>query len=513
MTTKTFSTKTNHQKHPNHHYHHRRPLFSLHRLQLSIIVLLLASFAFLFVLFEIQYLKTPLITSSLSSQTSLLAAWDFIHQLKNLSSFADANEKLRRAVTFLPIKDLRYEKTAEDGHTWFMSSIYDKQEEGEVQYQQFPSEASNGRLLCIKGHDTHGGLWNSYALAWPETLPYNATLMKGLTFISYNHFGHNNIWHGLSAMVPFVAWNIKNGCSISPTRWVLFFRGELRNNLALWVTKLMEAAFSAPLNVEMFDSVGGGHGGGGSGGGDDQPFCFEEAMVMRHNEKFMSRQRREEVYDLIRCKARGYCKVSLTAAEGGGGGGIGMTLLMRTGARSFKNETAVVGIFEKECKKVEGCQLTVAHADNLTFCEQVKLMSMTDILVSPHGAQLTNLFLMDKNSSVMEFFPKGWLELAGVGQFIYRWMASWSGMIHRGYWRDPDGVSCPYPDTDRRCMAIFKNGQIGYNKNFFSEWARTVLEDVKKRKLVEGKEKSKGGSENASGCTCSSAGGWTLRNT
>jgi hypothetical protein len=115
-----------------------------------------------------------------------------------MKSMAD---QLRHSVTFLPLKDLRYTQTALQGHTWFMSSMYDSHEEGEVQYQQFPSESSQGRLLCIKGRDKHDGSRNSYALAWPETLPFNATFMKGLTFVSYNHYNYDNIWHGLSAMV------------------------------------------------------------------------------------------------------------------------------------------------------------------------------------------------------------------------------------------------------------------------------------------------------------------------
>lgn len=131
-------------------------------------------------------------------------------------------------------------------------------------------------------------------------------------------------------------------------------------------------------------------------------------------------------------------------------------------------------------------------------------MSLTDILVSPHGAQLTNIFLMDRNSSVMEFFPKGWLKHAGVGQFIYHWIAKWSGMNYRGAWRDHDVDPCPYTGDNRRCMNIYKSGQIGYNETYFSEWARDVLNDVKQRKLDEEKEKSRGRSESAtSRCACS----------
>ncbi|XP_059654673.1 uncharacterized protein LOC132301440 [Cornus florida] len=407
--------------------------------------------------------------------------------------------KLRRAVTFLPLKDLRYTQTAQQGHTWFMSSMYDKQDqEGEVQYQHFPSKSSNGRLLCINGSDTHDGAWNSYALAWPESLPHNATLVKGLTFVSYNHYNYDNIWHGLSAMVPFVSWHVRHGCAL-PSRWILYHWGELRTKMSPWLRTLTEATFGGPLYIEGFDHDN--HVGGGGG-----PVCFEEAVVMRHNEGGMSRERRVEVYDVMRCKARAYCNVSLEGrdAEVSNRGlpVIGMTMFMRTGARSFRNESAVVGIFERECGKVEGCRLMVAYSNNLTFCEQVKLMSLTDILISPHGAQLTNMFFMDRNSSVMEFFPKGWLKLAGVGQFVYHWIASWSGMRHQGAWRDPNGDHCPYLEDDRRCMSIYKSGMIGYNETFFAEWARNVLNEVKMRKMEEASRKSTS-TDASNGCACS----------
>lgn len=112
-------------------------------------------------------------------------------------------------------------------------------------------------------------------------------------------------------------------------------------------------------------------------------------------------------------------------------------------------------------------------------------MAETDILISPHGAQLTNMFLMNRNSSVMEFFPKGWLKLAGVGQFVYHWMASWSGMRHKGAWRDPEGEQCPYLEDDKRCMSFYKDGRIGYNSTHFSQWGRSVLNEVRARKTEQ----------------------------
>ncbi|KAK1370278.1 Glycosyltransferase AER [Heracleum sosnowskyi] len=382
----------------------QRPL-SLYSQKLSLY--LLVTCGTLFVLFQIHSLRTPLsppasvpsasTRNSFPNRESLIINTDLT--LKNCSNhLGSVASKLQESVTFLPLKDLRYAEAAQEGHTWFMSSMYDTHVKGEVQYQQFPSSSSRGRLLCIKGHDNHEGAWNSYALAWPQALPKNATLMRGLTFISNNHYNYDNLWHGLSALVPFVAWRIKNECA-TPSRWILYHRGELRYKMASWLKNLMEATYSETLNIQTFE-----------GFGDDEPLCFEKAVVIRHNEGGLSGENVMHVYDFIRCKARFHCNLSL---EGNLKGRIGMTMLMRTGARSFRNESEVVRIFSGECRKVEGCQIMVAHSNNLTFCQQVQLMSLTDILISPHGAQLTNLFLMDKNSSVMEFFPKGWLKLAG----------------------------------------------------------------------------------------------------
>lgn len=112
-------------------------------------------------------------------------------------------------------------------------------------------------------------------------------------------------------------------------------------------------------------------------------------------------------------------------------------------------------------------------------------MNMTDILVFAHGAQLTNMFLMDRNSSIMEFFPKGQLKLARVGQYVYHWIASWSGMRHRAAWRDPDKEKYSFPRDDRRCMSIYRSGRIGYNQTYFGERARNVLNEVKAKKELK----------------------------
>ncbi|KAK1568797.1 hypothetical protein Q3G72_028888 [Acer saccharum] len=481
-TTTTTTTISNNSK-----MHHKRTTNNISPLMISsyspkLSLFILAICVTLFILFQIQSLQIPQFHNNDNKlTTNCTQDLDLLH-----NSSTTSNKKLRQSVTFLPLKDLRYSDKALQGHTWFMSSMYDFHEENEVQFQQFPSKSSFDRLLCLKGRDTHDGSWNSYALAWPETLPVNATIMKGLTFISYNHYNYENIWHGLSAVVPFVAWHTRYGQCEKPNRWVLYHWGELRFGMGLWLKTLMGATFNEDPTIEKFYGISG----------DDQAVCFEKAVVMRHNEGGMSRERRMEAYDLMRCKARIHCNVSM---EGRDLNVIGMNMFMRSGARSFKNESAVIEIFERECAKVDGCRLMVAYSNNLTFCEQVTLMSKTDILVSPHGAQLTNMFLMNRNSSVMEFFPKGWLKIAGVGQYVFHWIASWSGMRHHGAWRDPNGENCTFPEDDRRCMSVYKNGRIGFNETYFADWARNVLNEVKARKL---KEASENGSDSTSSYQC-----------
>lgn len=164
-----------------------------------------------------------------------------------------------------------------------------------------------------------------------------------------------------------MAWHKMKHCGALPDRWVLYHWGELRLKIGAWLTAMMEATFDGPQHIEGFEWV---ENDGGRGGDSPWPVCFEEAVVMRHNEGGMSRESRMEVYDLMRCKARVHCNVSsdkttMTLPE------IGMTLFMRTGARSFKNETAVTEIFGKECAMVEGCKLVVAYSNSLTVCEQV----------------------------------------------------------------------------------------------------------------------------------------------
>ncbi|URE31105.1 hypothetical protein MUK42_07100 [Musa troglodytarum] len=437
-------------------------------------------------LLQIETLKSSLSSSSFS--------WPFFQLHKDESPCHDAAAELNRTrsilrdlVTFLPLKDVRVSENPRSGRGWFMSSMNDtlEDDDDDAQHLYFPSQASNGRLLCLSARDVSDGTKNSYALAWREALPRDAALLPGLTFISDTYYDHGNMWHGISAITPFVSWHQRKQCA-APDRWVLFHRGELRTRMGGWVQAVAEAAIGE-VRIEDFKEHG------------DGPSCFEQAVVFRH-EWAMKKTRKRQVYDMIRCKARSRCGVAAEAA--GSKAAVRMTLLLRPGSRSFKNESAVIRIFERECEKVDGCTVKVAWSNNMTFCDQVKLMSETDVVASPHGAQLANLLLMDRNSSIMEFYPRGWRERAGAGQYVFRWMADGARMQHKGSWWDPQGEECQSTDKTPPCIPFYKNRQIGHDEVYFAGWAAKVLADAKEHKLKEASYGGRSPEVGSAPCPC-----------
>ncbi|GMP45807.1 hypothetical protein CsSME_00014192 [Camellia sinensis var. sinensis] len=135
-----------------------KPCFST-----KLILTYLSTLFLLLVLFHIQ--TSPF--TSLSSPTS--TPWSFFHQWKSNDHRSKVVEtltdRLRDSVTFLPLKDLRFAEIAMTGSTWFMSSLNDSHDEDGSEYLYFPSLATKGRILCIKGRNARDGTKNSYALA------------------------------------------------------------------------------------------------------------------------------------------------------------------------------------------------------------------------------------------------------------------------------------------------------------------------------------------------------------
>ena len=132
-------------------------------------------------------------------------------------------------------------------------------------------------------------------------------------------------------------------------------------------------------------------------------------------------------------------------------------------------------------------------------------MSRTDILISAHGGQLTNMIFMSPGGRVMEMFPGGWLEVAGRGQFVYKSLASWIGLHHEGYWRDTSTAPCPTPKDVKVCRSYYKDQPIGINVTHIGNWLREVIHRFRSMPLSKASHsyQSINNSSNLTTCECS----------
>lgn len=68
---------------------------------------------------------------------------------------------------------------------------------------------------------------------------------------------------------------------------------------------------------------------------------------------------------------------------------------MKSGKRKIENERELTGLFQKH-------NVEINFIEDYSFKEQVKLMSETKILISIHGAGLTNMLFMGKGTKILE---------------------------------------------------------------------------------------------------------------
>ncbi|MFN3661814.1 glycosyltransferase family 61 protein [Yoonia sp.] len=71
----------------------------------------------------------------------------------------------------------------------------------------------------------------------------------------------------------------------------------------------------------------------------------------------------------------------------------------RAGHRRISNEPELIA-------SLESIGFIAVEMEDLDFPSQVKLFSDADIIVSPHGAALSNAIFMNKNSTIIEIFPQ-----------------------------------------------------------------------------------------------------------
>ena len=123
-----------------------------------------------------------------------------------------------------------------------------------------------------------------------------------------------------------------------------------------------------------------------------------------------------------------------------GGGGTTpkkprLAILNRRRSRSWLNAEAVASRLQPYAANGE---VPVVFFENKTFVEQISFFRNVDVLVSPHGAQLTGLPFLSDCGAVLEIFPKGYYfpyyfgSLALASSLQHGYVSITSG----GSWRD-----------------------------------------------------------------------------
>jgi Glycosyltransferase 61 len=83
---------------------------------------------------------------------------------------------------------------------------------------------------------------------------------------------------------------------------------------------------------------------------------------------------------------------------------VGILNRLESHGRSILNADALLTALDKKYRNIIVHHFTL---DQMTFIEQVTVMSHIDILISPHGAQLVSLPFMPTCGGLLEIFPVG----------------------------------------------------------------------------------------------------------
>lgn len=81
-----------------------------------------------------------------------------------------------------------------------------------------------------------------------------------------------------------------------------------------------------------------------------------------------------------------------------------LRILNRRNSRSIMNVDDVANVLSSALNTT----ISIHYFEQASPMEQLEFMSSTDILISPHGAQLTSLIVMPECASVFEVFPHGY---------------------------------------------------------------------------------------------------------
>ena len=107
-------------------------------------------------------------------------------------------------------------------------------------------------------------------------------------------------------------------------------------------------------------------------------------------------------------------------------------LVNRGGGRKLLNPDGMLATLQNVFPQH---QVTLKYLDDATFDDKVDFYSQTDVLISPHGSQLTGIMFMRPCSAVVELFPHLYYT-----ENYFSSLAKLSGLVHTNWYVSNEDV-------------------------------------------------------------------------
>lgn len=231
--------------------------------------------------------------------------------------------------------------------------------------------------------------WNS-SIAEPMEGPEQARWIRGLqmvadlTLMPTGRVGPNP-HHEAEKVVPAILFSQLRDFANSSLYWFANPNDPLM--ISKWSLGLLNV-FSDDLRVEYLQPVSA----------NEAPICFEDAVLFTGvtNSGYMPNT---VMHDWFRRRVLEHCRIPVVEANTP----VQDVVIVHRpkSSRNFWNYEAVKEMLERRLH----VPVKMAVPGPWEFCEQVKLVSEADIVLTPHGSQNANLLVVRPGSIVMEVFP------------------------------------------------------------------------------------------------------------
>jgi Glycosyltransferase 61 len=155
-----------------------------------------------------------------------------------------------------------------------------------------------------------------------------------------------------------------------------------------------------------------------------------------------------------------------------------IAILNRQINRSLVNVQALVGALE-QAFGTSNTTVPVVYFEDTTFQDQMDFMANTDIVISPHGAQLTSIIAMPECGGLLEIYPPQYYPVNFFGS-----LADASAILHQTLYLDPSGnnntvsavtVDVPYAAVDYHSRVLARSARLCPNVDAVVQLTRRLV--------------------------------------